>query len=193
MGMSGQSLLIVIIVLGLIVWAGELAWLYRRALVEEADPIGFVSGAAFFFVLAAPVALYAPEVVDVMDGFWERIIRLEFIPRGEDNTPRLIVAGKSVALNQPRVRIGRYPNNDVVLDHPTVSAYHAEITLRPDGRHELIDRESRNGTRINGSPVRSAILRDGDQITLGAITLHYLVRPTSERQIQAGLPYSTRR
>ncbi len=192
MGMSGQSLLIVIIVLGLIVWAGELAWLYRRAQVEEADPIGFVSGAAFFFVLAAPVALYAPEVVDVMDGFWERIIRLEFLPRGEDNTPRLIVAGKSVALNQPRVRIGRYPNNDVVLDHPTVSAYHAEITLRPDGRHELVDRESRNGTRINGSPVRSAILRDGDQITLGAITLHYLVRPTSERQIQAGLPYSTR-
>lgn len=193
MAMSGQSVLFVFIFLGVIIWLGELVWLYRHAQVEEADPIGYVSGAAFFFVLAVPVALYAPEVIDVMDSFWERIARLEFIPHGEDDAPRLIVAGKSVALNQPRVRIGRYPNNDVVLDHPTVSAYHAEITLRPDGRHELIDRESRNGTRINGSPVRSAILRDGDQITLGAITLHYLVKPTSERQIQAGLPYSTRR
>ncbi len=190
--MSGHTVLTIFIFLGVIVWAGELVWLYRRAQLEEIDPLGYVSGAAFFFVLAVPVALYAPDVVDVMDSFWERLVRFDFIPKGEDNAPRLIVAGKSVALNQPRVRIGRYPNNDVVLDHPTVSAYHAEITQRPDGRHELVDRESRNGTRINGSPVRSAILRDGDQITLGAITLHYLVRPTSERQIQAGLPYSTR-
>ncbi|MGA7669428.1 MAG: FHA domain-containing protein [Nitrolancea sp.] len=191
--MSGHTVLTIFVFLGVIVWAGELVWLYRRAQLEENDPLGYVSGAAFFFVLAVPVALYAPDVIDVMDGFWERLVRFDFIPKGEDNTPRLIVAGKSVSLNQQRVRIGRYPNNDVVLDHPTVSAYHAEVTLRPDGRHELVDRESRNGTRINGSPVRSAILRDGDQITLGAITLHYLVRPTSERQIQAGLPYSTRR
>ena len=191
--MSGHTVLTIFIFLGVIVWAGELVWLYRRAQLEEIDPLGYVSGAAFFFVLAVPVALYAPDVIDVMDAFWERVVSFDFIPKSEDNSPRLIVAGKSVPLTQQRVRIGRYPNNDVVLDHPTVSAYHAEITLRPDGRHELVDRESRNGTRINGSPVRSAILRDGDQITLGAITLHYLVRPTSERQIQAGLPYSTRR
>jgi hypothetical protein len=190
--MSGQSLLGILIFLGIIVWAGELVWLYRHARVEEADPIGYVSGAAFFFVLAAPVAIFAPDVVDLMAGFWAKIVKFQFLQTRSDSTPRLIVAGKSVPLNQPRVRIGRYPNNDVVLDHPTVSAYHAEITLRPDGRHELVDRESRNGTRINGSPVRSAILRDGDQITVGAITLHYLVKPTSERVEQPSQPFSTR-
>ncbi|HEX3723356.1 MAG TPA: FHA domain-containing protein [Nitrolancea sp.] len=191
--MSGQTVLGILIILGIIIWAGELVWLYRRALVDEADPIGYVSGAAFFFVLAAPVAMFAPDVVDLMAGFWSKLVKFQFLqPGGSDSSPRLIVAGKSVPLNQPRVRIGRYPNNDVVLDHPTVSAYHAEITLRPDGRHELVDRESRNGTRINGSPVRSAILRDGDQITVGAITLHYLVKPTSERVEQSSQPFSTR-
>ncbi len=80
------------------------------------------------------------------------------------------------------MRIGRFPNNDLVLDHPTVSSYHAEIVTRPDGRHELIDRESRNGSRINGAPVRMAILREGDEITLGAVTLRYVLRPGSERE-----------
>ena len=81
---------------------------------------------------------------------------------------------------QNMLRIGRFGNNDLVIDHPTVSAYHAEISLRPDGRHELTDRESRNGTRINGTPIRSAVLRDGDLITIGAVSLHYLIRPPAE-------------
>ena len=187
--MSGLS---IVILLGVIVWAGELVWLYRRALVNDVDPIGYVSGAAFFWILAAPVALLAPDVIDLMSNFWAKVVQFQFLQTGSDSTPRLIVAGKSVPLNQQRVRIGRYPNNDVVLDHPTVSAYHAEITQRPDGRHELVDRESRNGTRINGSPVRSAILRDGDQITVGAITIHYLVKPTADRIEQPSQPFSTR-
>ncbi len=101
--------------------------------------------------------------------------------------------GRTVLLIQDRVRIGRYPNNDIVIDHPTVSAYHAELIRRPDGRYELVDRESRNGTRINGTPVRSAILRHSDQITLGAITVHFLATSTTEQALnQGGVPLRRR-
>ncbi|MFW6075903.1 MAG: FHA domain-containing protein, partial [Chloroflexota bacterium] len=100
------------------------------------------------------------------------------------DVPRLIVAGKTIPLTQERVQIGRFENNDLVLDHPTVSAYHAEIVLRPDGRYELMDRDSRNGTRINGTVIRSAVLKHGDQITLGALTIHYLVSAGGDRALQ---------
>jgi pSer/pThr/pTyr-binding forkhead associated (FHA) protein len=90
---------------------------------------------------------------------------------------RLLIEGSEFPLTLPRTRMGRYPNNEVVIDHPTVSAYHAEIIRRPDNRHEIVDRESRNGTRVNGALIRSQILKDGDLITLGGSTLHYLNSP----------------
>ncbi|HET9014489.1 MAG TPA: FHA domain-containing protein [Thermomicrobiaceae bacterium] len=180
--MHGHTLLNVIVVLGFLVWLGELVWLAREATRAEEDWLPTVSGAALFFVLAAPAAIYAPDLVDRLSDFWARVTDVSGGGSHEVTSPRLMVGGKPFPLTEQRVRIGRYPNNDLVLDHPTVSAYHAEVTLRPDGRHELVDRESRNGTRINGTPIRSAVLRDGDQITLGALSLHYLNRSTSSER-----------
>lgn len=192
--MGGHTLLNVVVVLGILVWLGELVWLAREATRAEEDWLPTVSGAAIFFVLAAPAALYAPDLVERLGMFWERLADTVGGGSREVTTPRLMVGGKPFPLTEERVRIGRYPNNDLVLDHPTVSAYHAEITLRSDGRHELVDRESRNGTRINGTPIRSAVLRDGDQITLGALSLHYLNRSTSgERGFEAESLAATRR
>lgn len=193
--MGAQTLLQGVVIVGGIIWLIELAWLYRQARLENDDPIARVSGAAIFFVLAVPVAVMAPDLIDRVAAFWERVVGL--LPAGGDaekSTPRLIVGGKTVLLTQERIRIGRYPNNDLVLDHPTVSAYHAEIILRPDGRHELMDRDSRNGTRINGTTIRSAVLRDGDQVTLGAMSLHYLSRSATERGLEPrGIPAGKRR
>jgi hypothetical protein len=194
-----HALVMLIFFAAIVAWAGEMVWVYQQANAIGDDPLRALAGAAIFFVAAAPVYQRAPDLVDRMAEFWGGPVDLLAgkgggLGRGrEQAVPRLIVQGKTVPLTEERLRIGRYPNNDVVLDHPTVSAYHAEIVLRPDGRHELVDRESRNGTRINGNPIRSAILRDGDQITLGAITLHYLIRSSSERGMQDGLSLPKRR
>jgi hypothetical protein len=184
----GDNLLIVgIVILGLL-WLAELIWLYWDSQNRRADPIRTVSGAATFFVFAAPVAVFSPDTVDSVGRFWERVsapIERALGGGGSHgsagtNTPaRLLIDGDSKPLTMQRVRLGRYPNNEVVLDHSTVSAYHAEIIQRPDGRHEIIDRESRNGTRVNGALVRNQVLRDGDLITLGAASMHYLGESTS--------------
>lgn len=179
----GDNLLVWGIVLLGILWLAQLIWLYWDSQNRRADPIRTVSGAATFFVFAAPVAVFSPGTVESVGRFWERIsapIERAFGGGGAHSSPgthtpaRLLIDGDSKALTIQRVRLGRYPNNEIVLDHSTVSAYHAEIIQRPDGRHEIVDRESRNGTRVNGALIRNQVLRDGDLITLGAASMHYL-------------------
>jgi hypothetical protein len=185
----GDNLLVWGIVLLGILWLAQLIWLYWDSQNRRADPIRTVSGAATFFVFAAPVAVFSPGTVDSVGRFWERIsapIEHAFGgggPSGHsaNHTPaRLLIDGASKPLTIQRVRLGRYPNNEIVLDHSTVSAYHAEIIQRPDGRHEIVDRESRNGTRVNGALIRNQVLRDGDLITLGAASMHYLGESSGE-------------
>ncbi|RIK46074.1 MAG: hypothetical protein DCC58_04410 [Chloroflexi bacterium] len=182
--MDGQLVLNVVVFLAVLAWLGQLLWLYRMAERENADPIHVVSGAAPFFVFAAPVAMFRPSAVDFFGNIWATVVSRR--PREEEPPgipARLLISGEQKPLTLPRVRIGRYPNNEIVLDHSTVSAYHAEIILRPDGRHEIIDRESRNGTRVNGALVRSQVLKDGDLITLGAASLHYLSESAADPDI----------
>ncbi len=80
---------------------------------------------------------------------------------------------RTFELRAPLVRIGRAIDNDLILDDETVSRHHA--TLRRHHRHYLlIDQRSRSGTRINGYPVQEAVLRSGDRIEIGRVTLLYL-------------------
>lgn len=182
--MSGQAILTFITVLAVLIWLAQLAWLYKTSQDQRMDPIRTVSGAAIFFVAAAPVAKMSPSIVDRVGGVWESVF--SGLSRSNEQSPRLqepsqsqsparlLIDGHQQALTTPRIRLGRYPNNEIVIDNSTVSAYHAEITQRPDGRHEIADRDSRNGTRVNGAIVLSQVLKDGDLITLGGASMHYL-------------------
>lgn len=53
---------------------------------------------------------------------------------------------RRVALRHQPVRIGRAPDNEVVLDEPNVSWHHAEV--RPGSPPTLVDLGSRNGVRL---------------------------------------------
>ncbi|NEE62012.1 FHA domain-containing protein, partial [Streptomyces sp. SID8455] len=60
------------------------------------------------------------------------------------------------------VRIGRDAGNDLVIDDLVVSRQHAELRALADGRHEIVDLGSHNGTFLNGQPVSRAVLGAGD-------------------------------
>jgi pSer/pThr/pTyr-binding forkhead associated (FHA) protein len=66
------------------------------------------------------------------------------------------------------VMIGRAPLNQIVIDHPTVSAQHA-LLLRVRHSYWLKDLNSTNGTQINGDFVTDAELKDGDTIRFGSV------------------------
>jgi pSer/pThr/pTyr-binding forkhead associated (FHA) protein len=73
------------------------------------------------------------------------------------------------------VRLGRSPANEIVLDDSSVSRRHALLTRRGETTVILDDR-SLNGIRVNGERVAEAVLRDGDTIVLGHVTLRYVER-----------------
>lgn len=64
------------------------------------------------------------------------------------------------------IKIGRLPENDIVIDNPAVSGRHAEIFWDEKG-FIVKDTGSRNGTFIAGNPIKSRRLSEGDIITIG--------------------------
>jgi len=70
-------------------------------------------------------------------------------------------------LPERTVRIGRALENDLVVDDLSVSRTHAELRRRADGRFEIDDLDSHNGTFLNGRPVLSAVVEPGDLIGIG--------------------------
>lgn len=67
-----------------------------------------------------------------------------------------------------RLAIGRAAHNDLVIDHPGVSAEHAVIVIDSGdgGDAYLEDLGSTNGTLVNGQPVMRHFLQSGDVIEL---------------------------
>ena len=75
-------------------------------------------------------------------------------------------------LEGERLTLGRDPTNDVVLADPNVSRFHAEV-VRRDGRVELVDLGSRNGTRLDGELVERALLEPGSEVGIGPYRLTF--------------------
>jgi ABC transport system ATP-binding/permease protein len=79
------------------------------------------------------------------------------------------------------IKIGRATDNDIVIPDVLASRHHATLVPTPDGA-EIRDARSINGTFVNGARVESAMLHDGDTVTIGNIDLVFrggtLVRRT---------------
>lgn len=67
-----------------------------------------------------------------------------------------------------QVTIGRGPDNDIVLDHVSMSGSHA-IIFNIGGTYQLQDLNSTNGTFLNGVPVTEAVLTNGSRINFGSV------------------------
>lgn len=81
---------------------------------------------------------------------------------------------REVALQKERTTIGRASDNDVVLNDISVSGRHAVILKIASGT-AIEDLDSTNGTKVNGQPVRTHFLNDGDWIELGHYKLQYML------------------
>lgn len=79
--------------------------------------------------------------------------------------------GKVYPLDET-LKIGKAPENDVVIDHPTVSRAH--LVLRRQGDQFIVqDLGSTNGTFIDGAQVREAYLRPGALLEVGDVQLRF--------------------
>ncbi len=81
---------------------------------------------------------------------------------------------QTLDLNQPEITIGRGAQNDLVLVDDAASRKHARLRL-VDGAYCVEDLGSKNGTLLNGEPVRAQILVALDCLQIGATRLYYVL------------------
>ena len=91
----------------------------------------------------------------------------------------LILTGRSLS-------IGRAPTNDVVVNDLLASRNHAEIRRLSDGKCEVADLGSTNGTFVNGRRVATASLREGDLISVAGHVFRFAAQGISERLDPSG-------
>jgi DNA-binding winged helix-turn-helix (wHTH) protein len=91
--------------------------------------------------------------------------------------PRLVWGDRVLPLTAGENLIGRDKEAAVCLDAASVSRHHARILVEGP-RATLEDLGSKNGTRLNGEPVRGAReLRDGDAVRLGDVQVLFRSLP----------------
>lgn len=94
-------------------------------------------------------------------------------PRTGKRVFRLLMGSATYELQDGRNLIGREEDCAVVVDSPEVSRYHAAIDIDQTAA-VLTDLGSKNGTSLNGSPVKSATtLHNRDEVAIGRIILRF--------------------
>ena len=68
------------------------------------------------------------------------------------------------------MRIGRRPDNNIVISDLGVSKQHAELRRSPAGQWSISDLNSHKGTLVNGTWVSQQELKEGDIIAIGRAT-----------------------
>jgi ABC-type multidrug transport system ATPase subunit/ABC-type multidrug transport system permease subunit len=114
---------------------------------------------------------------------------LHYVPagdRGHRLAPIAPVDAGRVRAAQERFTIGRSPDCDLVLDHPTISARHALIRTS-GGKTWIEDLGSATGLRVNGIRLRRTSLGLGDQIAIGPFRIIFDGDELIQRSAAKGL------
>lgn len=89
-------------------------------------------------------------------------------------TPVLDINGKRYPLIKSRTVIGRGSDADITVDDSGTSRRHVEI-LWDGSRAQVRDLGSTNGSQLNGSPVKQAILEPESTVTIGRTNIVFRV------------------
>lgn len=88
------------------------------------------------------------------------------------------LAGKQFILFKDTTILGSSPKAEIYLfKDDAIEPRHAVITNR-GGRFEIEDKDSPDGTYVNGIPVKRQMLQHGDQIVLGQTVLEFALKET---------------
>ncbi|MBU6410893.1 MAG: FHA domain-containing protein [Verrucomicrobia bacterium] len=91
-------------------------------------------------------------------------------------------AGRAVIVGEFPFRIGRAAQNDLQLDDPGVWDRHLRVELQREHRRFIVAVEANALAALNGVPIQTSPLRNGDVISFGSATLQFLLSPVQQRQ-----------
>ena len=126
-------------------------------------------------------------------------IEVRELPKGE--MPRLVgltgnVRGKEFFLMRTEVKIGRSEENDISIDHQSMSRQHARFVLE-DAVWKVVDNKSANGVHINGEQYAISAVKPGDTVELGHLKFRFcapgekFTLPSEKEEAKPGLRPTT--
>ena len=80
---------------------------------------------------------------------------------------------KTIRLEKRKLTVGRSNENDIVVADANASRIHARFSQDATGRWKVSDLGTTNGTQLNGHSVLGALLRSGDEITIGTTVFEF--------------------
>ena len=108
----------------------------------------------------------------------------EFKPQNNISTSNnpdqafLVLGGMLFPLPQNVFKIGRNLSNDLVLNDPTISRFHAEIHYM-NNQYILIDKNSSSGTFLNNKRIEESALFAGDIIQVAHTPIMFMFKGAS--------------
>ena len=126
-----------------------------------------------------PARTSSPEPLEAQPTIPVRTLG-EMVPRvdGAPAPARLVVlstelAGMEFMLGRASVVIGRTDENDVQLNHRSISRHHAKV-VRDGDRYTIVDLQSANGVRVNGDDYERIELNPADIVELGHVKMRFV-------------------
>lgn len=125
-----------------------------------------------------PLGLRRADLTTHKRGAYKQEPTTASIQLAESAVARLVdQTGRIHPLTGATTRIGRFTDNDVVLDDTDVSRHHAVITDTGTG-FMMTDLRSTNGVEVGGQRIRgSATLANGDRIRIGGHEFTFEIGP----------------
>jgi len=143
------------------------------AIAEPAAPPPSVPASAAMPAASAGGATAIIRVSDILKAAPQ--IDVRELQKGE--MPRLVglsgnVRGKEFFLMRTEVKIGRSEENDIAIDHQSMSRQHARFVLE-DAIWKVVDNKSANGVHINGEQYAISAVKPGDTVELGHLKFRF--------------------
>ncbi len=81
---------------------------------------------------------------------------------------------EEIPINKSVITIGRSSDNDICIENQGVSGHHARIVQEGNGQFLIEDRQSTNGTYVNGDQITQQMLQHNDVIAIFKHTLKFI-------------------
>jgi pSer/pThr/pTyr-binding forkhead associated (FHA) protein len=96
---------------------------------------------------------------------------------------------KEIPITKHELTVGRRPDNDIVIDNPTVSGHHCKITMMGD-LFFVEDQNSSNGVFVNAQKVDRLGLKNNDVISIAKHALKFIDERQPQEPVHEPLPAS---
>ena len=138
---------------------------FQKALVTELEETVRQHAVSEGYSFVGPVKVEIFIDDDLKAGDLQ--VKTEFL--GGESQPKLLVSdGRTFAVSEHALVIGRSPDVDFVINDSNVSRRHAELWRTSEGV-AIRDLQSTNGTYVNGHRISAVSLSPRDDITIGPL------------------------